>query len=191
MDHRNENATPLDRIDEEFFRRMLSDEGYEIGRGRTADDNDYPGFRGLRESYDADADNNGSSSCSICGSGNASREAQSCGCTRNSSAYGNRGIRGREDNGYGTRNNGCTTCRRNNSNSDNGSSRIGSNTSDNGFTVPRLEGVPLSMVYSPYQEWKNLYEPDEGLEHGTIFMDLDFPFYPTPCNNDGCRKCRN
>jgi hypothetical protein len=49
------------------------------------------------------------------------------------------------------------------------------------FTAPKLTGVPLAMVYSPYQEWENLYTPEEGHARGTIFKCLDMPFYPTGC----------
>jgi hypothetical protein len=41
------------------------------------------------------------------------------------------------------------------------------------------------MVYSPAQRFDNLYDPEEGLEAGTIFRDLDFPFYPTGCASCG------
>ncbi len=53
------------------------------------------------------------------------------------------------------------------------------------FTVPDLYGAPLAMVYSPAQRFENLYDPEEGLEAGTIFRDLDFPFYPTGCASCG------
>ena len=46
-----------------------------------------------------------------------------------------------------------------------------------------LSGKPLAMVYSPEQAFEGLYEPEEGLSHGTIFEALDMPFY-----GDG-RKC--
>ena len=46
-----------------------------------------------------------------------------------------------------------------------------------------LTGMSLAMVYSPEQAFEKLYEPDEGLVHGTVFMALDKPFL-----GDG-RKC--
>ena len=46
-----------------------------------------------------------------------------------------------------------------------------------------LAGFPLAMVYSPEQAFENLYEPDEGLSRGTVFIALDMPFM-----GDG-RKC--
>lgn len=35
---------------------------------------------------------------------------------------------------------------------------------------------PLAMVYSPVQEWRDLYDNEEGHDRGTIFKELDFPF---------------
>ena len=39
-----------------------------------------------------------------------------------------------------------------------------------------LYGFSLAMVYSPYQIFQNVYEPQEGLSRGTIFAELDKPF---------------
>ena len=39
-----------------------------------------------------------------------------------------------------------------------------------------LENYPLASVYSPIQHWRNLYEPEEALEKGTLFKELDLPF---------------
>lgn len=46
-----------------------------------------------------------------------------------------------------------------------------------------LQGASLAMVYSPEQAFEKLYEPDEGLVRGTVFIALDKPFF-----GDG-RKC--
>ncbi len=40
-----------------------------------------------------------------------------------------------------------------------------------------LSGFPLAMVYSPYQQFDNLYEPEEAICKGTLFAELDKPFY--------------
>ena len=40
-----------------------------------------------------------------------------------------------------------------------------------------LVGAPLAMVYSPFQRFDNLFEPEEALCHGTLFMELYKPFY--------------
>lgn len=33
----------------------------------------------------------------------------------------------------------------------------------------------LAMVYSPEQYWRNIYEPCEALDRGTLFSELYFP----------------
>lgn len=33
----------------------------------------------------------------------------------------------------------------------------------------------LAMVYSPYQCWRMLYSPDEALNHGCLFEELNKP----------------
>lgn len=41
-----------------------------------------------------------------------------------------------------------------------------------------LDGpFPVGMAYVPWQEFKDLYDPYQGLCHGTIFKELDYPFY--------------
>ena len=39
-----------------------------------------------------------------------------------------------------------------------------------------LRGMSLAMVYSPCQEFEDLYDHTEGLRRGTIFRALDKPF---------------
>ncbi len=52
------------------------------------------------------------------------------------------------------------------------------NQDDNGnsVTLPPLHGYPLAMVYSPYQDFRDLYEADAALARGTLFRELDKPF---------------
>ena len=40
-----------------------------------------------------------------------------------------------------------------------------------------LSGRSLAMVYSPCQEFEGVYEPIAGLAAGTIFRELEKPFY--------------
>ena len=40
-----------------------------------------------------------------------------------------------------------------------------------------LNGMSLAMVYSPCQEFEGVYEPLAGLAAGTIFRELEKPFY--------------
>lgn len=39
-----------------------------------------------------------------------------------------------------------------------------------------MENYALAMAYVPMQRLKNIYEPDEGLQYGTIFPELNKPF---------------
>ena len=60
-----------------------------------------------------------------------------------------------------------------------------------------LVGYPLAMVYSPIQEWRELYDNETGLARGTIFKELDLPFTATwagdgaSCCPKGCGGDRN
>ena len=40
-----------------------------------------------------------------------------------------------------------------------------------------LSGRSLAMVYAPCQEFEGVYEPMAGLAAGTIFRELEKPFY--------------
>ncbi|MBQ9802186.1 MAG: spore coat associated protein CotJA [Clostridia bacterium] len=40
-----------------------------------------------------------------------------------------------------------------------------------------MTGRSLAMVYSPCQEFEGLYEPMAGLLAGTVFRELEKPFY--------------
>ena len=43
------------------------------------------------------------------------------------------------------------------------------------------DSYPIGMGYVPWQEFKDLYDPDRGLHAGTIFMELDKPFTGRRC----------
>ena len=38
------------------------------------------------------------------------------------------------------------------------------------------DDYPIGMGYVPWQEFKDLHEPERGLHAGTIFMELEKPF---------------
>lgn len=51
------------------------------------------------------------------------------------------------------------------------------------------QGPSLAMVYGVKQEYRNIYDPEIGLNNGTIFEELNLPFYPVGCsmkNREGC-----
>ena len=37
--------------------------------------------------------------------------------------------------------------------------------------------LPLAMTYMPMQTWRQIYEPCDAMKAGTIFAELDLPFY--------------
>ena len=41
----------------------------------------------------------------------------------------------------------------------------------------RIDQFPVGMAYVPWQEFKDLYDPHQGLARGTLFKELDYPFY--------------
>ena len=73
---------------------------------------------------------------------------------------------------------------------------------ENGANAPQrrswgLAGhYPLAMVYSPIQEWRELYDNDTALSKGTIFKELDLPFMgkwsdDAPSCQRGCGGVKN
>lgn len=45
------------------------------------------------------------------------------------------------------------------------------------FSTTMLDKLPLTMSYTPMQRFGDLYTEEEALKHGTLFIDLDKPFY--------------
>ena len=39
-----------------------------------------------------------------------------------------------------------------------------------------LDQLPVGMAYVPWQNFQNLYDPHMGLDRGTLFRELDYPF---------------
>lgn len=52
-----------------------------------------------------------------------------------------------------------------------------------------IDTYPIAMAYVPMQKWGELYDPMSALSHGTIFRELDLPWYPTNCGGFG-KECR-
>lgn len=38
-----------------------------------------------------------------------------------------------------------------------------------------LSDKPIGYAYVPIQRWRMLYTPEQGLERGTVFEELDMP----------------
>jgi hypothetical protein len=37
--------------------------------------------------------------------------------------------------------------------------------------------ISLAMAYVPFQRFENLYDAEKALQRGTLYKDLDLPFY--------------
>ena len=78
-------------------------------------------------------------------------------------------------------NNGCDSCgntRMNNGCDDCGTARMMHQPDDCGNARrDELRGMPLAMGYVPWQNFGCTFEPMEGLHAGTIFPELEKPFY--------------
>ena len=48
---------------------------------------------------------------------------------------------------------------------------------------------PIGMVYGVKQDFIDIYDPEIGLENGTIFEELNKPFYPVGCKTKGGEGC--
>lgn len=44
------------------------------------------------------------------------------------------------------------------------------------FDAMLLGSLPLAMSYTPMQQWKTTYTPEEALFAGTVFPELNLPF---------------
>lgn len=108
-----------------------------------------------------------------CGCGNSHETRE----TDNNSRWGNCGCgnsRETRETDNNSRWGGCGC-----SNSHMGSCGCGNSRSDmnDGCHNSCLRGSSLAMVYSPCQQFDNLYDTAEGLCRGTIFRELDKPFW--------------
>lgn len=50
-----------------------------------------------------------------------------------------------------------------------------------GSVIGNIEGCPVGIGYVPWQQWKQPYNMELGLERGTIFPELDLPFEKGRC----------
>ena len=47
-----------------------------------------------------------------------------------------------------------------------------------------VDSMQVAMQYVPWQQWNQIYCPEEGLSCGTIFPELNKPFY----GKGACRR---
>ena len=114
------------------------------------------------------------------------RQHECCGDNRGDNRGNNRSDN-RRDNYGGCRSQNMTSCRNRMEMPEGPSCGC-----ENGCYVEKLTGFKLAMVYSPEQMWENIYDCTEALENGTLFADLNFPWYASCCpspavNKSGCK----
>ncbi|PHV69633.1 hypothetical protein CS063_14830 [Sporanaerobium hydrogeniformans] len=56
----------------------------------------------------------------------------------------------------------------------------------NNYANEEIQELPIAMAYVPWQQWKDLYEPKEAFKRGTLFKQLDLPFY----GGKGTKACQ-
>ena len=187
----NDARTPAERIGDDLLRRVIEQNC--SGENRRGLRRNGLGITGQSENSvpwpPAGGARGGNSSNCGCRSGNGGcrertdnggcrERTDSCGCRERTDNDGSKertdncGCRERTDNGG---------CRERTDNGGCGCRHGGDAGKNTGWG---LYGYPLAMVYSPIQCFGELYEPDDGLSHGTICSQLDLPFE----GKGGCRK---
>ncbi len=177
MNYCDENSTPRDRISAELF---FSEYGTEMrtsgcGCGNTARtaQTRTTGCGCANTARTAETRTTG------CGCANAARTAETrttgCGCA-NAARTAH------------TRTSGCGC----GETSRTAQTRSGSGrNAGDGCPDRRIPAPSLAMAYVPMQQWRDILDCEDALANGTLFGELVLPFYPTPCNNEGCQRRRS
>ena len=56
------------------------------------------------------------------------------------------------------------------------------------FIRPFPKSTSLAMAYIPFQNAGKLYSPEQGIQSGTMFPELNKPFNPDKCKVGGDRS---
>lgn len=209
MNYRDENSTPRDRISAElFFREYGTERGRgecrrdtretkprcangcrdteNRGRGRECNDGCMPRTASCAERTRSSCERHTNSMCARSDTDGRTESRPGCGCKteRRTDTGCGRTTDRRMDTGCG-----CKTERR----TDTGCGRMTDRRMDTGCgcNTERLRNtgcndrvIPaptLAMSYIPMQQWGDLMDCETALREGTLFRELVFPFYPTPC----------
>ena len=73
--------------------------------------------------------------------------------------------------------NDCNSCHMERNCDNCGNNTAANSCNDYRWKRDELRGMPLAMAYVPWQELGCTYEPMQALRAGTIFPELDKPFY--------------
>ena len=199
MNYRDENSTPRDRISAELFFREYGTEMERCGCRRDTREDKPRCANGCRETENRGGCKERTDGCgcmpraascaertrsycerhtnSVCTRSDTDRRTESrtgCGCSteRRTGTGCGRLTEIRTDTGCGRMTDrrtgtgcGCSTERHR-------------NTGCNDRVIP---APTLAMSYIPMQQWGELMDCETAIREGTLFRELVFPFYPTPC----------
>lgn len=168
MNYCDENSTPRDRISAELF---FSEYGTEMRTSGT-------GCGCANSARTAQTRTTGSGGTNSARTAGTHTTRCGCGCTNTARAAQAR-----------TTTTGCG-CSNNNGSAQTRSTSV-RNVSDSGCPDRRISAPSLAMAYVPMQQWRDILGSDDALANGTLFGELVLPFYPTPCNNEGCQRRRS
>lgn len=175
MDYRKNMNTPRDMVDDEMLLRLMR-EAEPVAAT----------FGGNVRRENRRRSNTGNCGCRTSERREEQHEHRSgnrCGC--DSEEYGRE--HGRRESGKDC---GCDRDRR--EQEWNGGKCEGRNRScDSCIDDERMKYFRLAMAYVPWQEWEKIHEDETALARGTLFEDLDMPWYQSACDreNGTCRKC--
>ena len=197
MNYCDENSTPRDRISAELF---FSEYGTEM---RTSD-------TGCGCTNTTRAAQTRASGCNCANSSRAAQQTRTigCGCTRTAQTRttgcgcaNNARTAETRTTGCGcgntartaqTRTTGCGCGCGCGETSRTAQTRSGSGrNAGDGCPDRRIPAPSLAMAYVPMQQWRDILDCEDALTNGTLFGELVLPFYPTPCNNEGCQRRRS
>lgn len=172
--NQNSARTPRDRLDPHMLERiaMQRNSGDEQGCGCGNNDDN---MRSRERS-----------SCSSCDNERSTRniERSGCGCSNNDNDT--RSNERSPYSGYGRNRSMRSSCGCGSDDNMRSRERTARNVDGNGCGCDSDDynaefNHSLAMVYSPYQEWQNLYCEEDGMNAGTIFRELDKSFYGSKC----------
>ena len=175
MNYRDENSTPRDRISAELFFREYVTEIQRCGCRRDTREDKPRCANGCRET-----ENRGGCKERTDGCGCMPRAASCAERTRSYCERHTNSVCTRSDTDRRTESRtgcGCMTYRRTGTGCGCSTERH-RNTGCNDRVIP---APTLAMSYIPMQQWGELMDCETALREGTLFRELVFPFYPTPC----------
>ena len=187
MDFRNNMNTPREMVDNDMLLRILAENEQTSacygGNGR----NSQNGQR-RRESSCGCGGSRGSNQGRSSRDSRQTEAPRSCGCKNHSPQAEPYEARDQRSGGIDRGRCGCAGNQASEQNVSSGAE--GCSSCGNREKCGGMAGFPIAMAYVPWQIWRNLIECDEeALKTGTIFNELNLPWYQSACSTGGCSRC--